>query len=265
MNKILSYAIIITAGIVVFGIINAWAITGQSFQPQTTQQYDVAKDYKTVQLPQTAAAATKFVSGDIREFKMPSVEEHKNIQDSLFINPDGQAKITRGKIAAISPNGAILDIKIWGLILKADIANTMYLGRNCPLAEYPLCPPCKCEPGALENLGSKPECVCKPCPVLPPPCKSEIEKFNVGDLVNLMGRVADKNVSPPIIKAYYIKNISGTEQEINQIIEQIQKLTEKLKELQRQAGLMSSLGPPIPAAVVAPAPIIAPAPVEVSQ
>ncbi len=223
MRKYLSAFVIIIIGIGILGVVNVFG-TGDAVIAIPSISSEKAKEIKT--------EFQKIMPNikDITKINMPPIESSQNIEESLFINPDGNTKITKGAVIAINPDGKILDVKIWGLIVRVDISETMMLSGKCPLAEYQ-CPPM---PPCQEGL-SCPQ-VMPPCPP-PPKCQIEIEKFNVGDFVNLAGWMADKNSTPPIVKAKYIKNISGAQLEIQKIKDQIEQLLKRLRELQQQLGI----------------------------
>lgn len=217
MRKLLSAFVIIIIGIGVLGVVNVFGITGgiSSVIPSITAEK--AKELKTEF--QNIMPEIK----DMTKINMPPVESSQNIQEAIFINPDGHTKITKGTITAVNPDGKILDVKVWGLTVRVDISETAMLSRVCPPVAY-MCSPCA------------PGYECKPCQP-PETCQVEMDKFNVGDFVNLTGWMADQNSTPPIVKAKYIKNISGTQLEIQKIKDQIEQLLKRLRELQQQLGI----------------------------
>lgn len=131
----------------------------------------------------------------LEKFELPEVESQRDNPASLFVGPQGQTRIIRGEITALSATTTpgIDEVKVWGMTLKVDMTASSFI-----------------------------------------PSGTTKETLKVGDKVNIRGTM---DQATGVIKASTVHSISARKRVSDDILAQITKLVERLRELQQKAGL----------------------------
>ena len=208
-KKILVFGLLL--GLVMFGTgkmilaENENQVNSQQLSEIKVNSDEENQNSSVLEVDSTTTEVLKEVPLDITgsEIELSPVYKGK-VKPSLVITPAGIVKLTRALVTEIDYNNKTGKVKVWGMEFKIDASNAYIVKRLI----------------YRRILGKKNFEGIKGIPFV----KSKIE---VGDKVNIIGKVVDNSKYPILIKAKIIKNISRRQPKIPVLKEILLKKVKK--------------------------------------